>query len=87
MQNVGAPSDAASIIAAQAQQLTNKSRQVQKPQSDRARRFRDSVELRVAGVEQPDAVLPASHSDPDTTKREGRDKDDRSENPHVDVKA
>jgi hypothetical protein len=87
MNTVGAPADAASILAAQAQQLANKSRQAQKPRSDAAKRYNDSVELRVAGAETADAVTPLSHTGDESPKREGRDDQGGSENPHVDVKA
>lgn len=85
MNIVGAPADAASIVAAQSRP-DRKARELQKPQTDSAERFRDRVDLRASGVESADAVRPSGTSEKDTPDKRRRPGNDDPP-AHVDVKA
>lgn len=61
----GTPIDTSLLQTAQAQQTASKSRDRERAVTERARRYQDLVELRVAGVESDDAVraLPQNDSE------------------------
>lgn len=72
MSVVSSPLDTSLVQAAQAQQTASKARDRERAASDRAQRFADLVELRVAGVESAEAVrrLPQSDSEQADAERE-----------------
>jgi hypothetical protein len=64
MSSIGSPIDASVLQAAQAQQTASKARDRERAASERGRRLRDMVDLRVAALETADAVrrLPQNDS-------------------------
>ncbi len=74
MSVVSSPLDTSLVQAAQAQQTASKARDRERAASDRAQRFADQVELRVAGVESAEAVrrLPQSDSEQADAEREAQ---------------
>lgn len=65
MSVVGSPVETSLVQAAQAQQVASKARDKQRASNESERRFKDVVELRVAGVEAADALrkLPSNDSE------------------------
>jgi hypothetical protein len=90
MSTIGSPIETSLLQAAQAQQTASKARDREKAATERARRFADMVELRVAGVEDTEAIrkLPSNESEQAEAEHQSRDprppEDDR---PRIDVKA
>ncbi len=75
MSTIGSPIDTSLLQTAQAQQAASRSRDREKAAAtDSARRMRDQVELRVAGVEHDDAVrrLPSNDSEQAEAERRSR---------------
>lgn len=89
MSVVGSPIETSLLQAAQAQQTASKARDKERATAETARRFKDLVELRVAGVESAEAVrkVPQNDSqeagDENQSHRPGPDE----ERPHVDLTA
>jgi len=75
----GSPIDTSLLQAAQAQQQASKAKDRERAVSDTARRFRDRVELRVAGVEAPDAVRDVPENDSEQADSEQRAAQGREE--------
>lgn len=84
----GSPIDTSLLQTAQAQQTASKARDKERAESDRARRFADQVELRVAGVESAEAVrrLPKNDSEQAEAEHQSRDQRPDAEHGHIDVK-
>ncbi len=97
MSVIGSPIDTSILQAAQAQQAASKARDKEKAESDRPRRDRDSVELRIDGLETSAAVrkLPQSNSEESDVERDGREQaappaarsGDEEDRPGIDVQA
>jgi hypothetical protein len=92
------PIESSLLQAAQAQQTASKARDRERAVSDRSSRYRDLLELRVAGVETSEAVrkLPQNESEEADSEHDARPpdtgvdphaSDDADEPPHVDVQA
>jgi hypothetical protein len=85
---IGSPIDTSLLQAAQAQQVASKAKDSERAARDAsARRFKDMVELRVAGVEAIEAIrkLPANESE--QAEEEHRAHDDDAGGQRVDVQA
>ncbi len=91
------PIESSLLQAAQAQQTASKARDKERAQSERGRRYRDLVELRVAGLETAEAIrkLPKNdseqaeserHARPPILPRDGSGSDEADE-PRVDLQA
>lgn len=78
MSSVPGPIDASLLQTAQAQQVAAKARDRQKADAERSRQIRDLVELRVLGVEAPDAIrrLPANDSEQAEEEHRERERGD-----------
>ena len=97
MSVIGSPIDTSLLQTAQAQQAASKARDKEKAESDRPRRDRDRVELRVSGLETIAAVrkLPQTSSEESDVERDGREQGsppsarsgDEEERPGIDVQA
>jgi len=92
MSSIGSPIDTSLLQAAQAQQSASKSRDKEKAQTESGRRFKDVVELRVAGVESSDAIrkLPSNDSEQAESERHadpGLPRHDRDGENSIDVTA
>jgi len=94
MSVVGNPLETSLVQAAQAQQIASKTRDKEKAATDSARRFQDLVELRIAGVESPEAIRKLPHNDSEQAESEAHpelpprhDDDDDNDATHVDVTA
>ncbi len=103
MSVIGNPIDTSLLQAAQQQQQSSKSKDRERATiHDRARRYQDMVELRVAGVEAAEAVrkLPSTESEQGEQEQRRRalpilnqanashnDDDAAAERPHIDVTA
>ena len=97
MSVIGSPIDTSLLQTAQAQQAASKARDKEKADSNRPRRDRDQVELRIAGLETIAAVrkLPQTNSEESDVERDGRDQrspllarsGDEEDRPGIDVQA
>ena len=97
MSTIGSPIETSLVQTAQAQLSASKARDKEKAASDSARRFADMVELRVAGVEDSEAIrkLPSNDSEQAADEHQAKDlpgsrpnDDDEDEaRPRIDVKA
>jgi hypothetical protein len=89
----GTPIDMSLLQTAQAQQTASKARDKERASTDRAQRFRDQVELRVAGVEGAEAPRQLPQNDSEQAEAEHRSEDHRlppdegDDSGHVDVTA
>ncbi|MHC4947167.1 MAG: hypothetical protein ACYTG1_02740 [Planctomycetota bacterium] len=65
MSSIGSPLHTSLVQTAQAQKVSSAARDKEKADTDRSRRTRDLVELRVAGLESADALrqLPGNDSE------------------------
>lgn len=92
------PIESSLLQAAQAQQSASKARDKERAASDRSRRYRDLVDLRVDGVETSEAVrrLPQNDSEqaesehdarPPEARADAGDREDGDGTPTVDVQA
>jgi len=94
MSSIGSPIDASLLQAAQAQQTAAKARDKERAATESGRRFEDLVELRVAGVEDQDALrrLPENDSEQAESERKSKDRrrpsdSDEEQPPHIDLQA
>jgi len=91
MSVVGSPLETAALQAIQAQHVASKARDREKAQSASGRKFNDLVELRVAGLETPEAVraLPQNNSEQAESEHESHQSPGRDDQPgsRLDVKA
>ncbi len=97
MSSIGQPADTSLLQAAQAQQMASKARDREKAATESGRRFRDLVDLRVAGAESEEAVrnIPGNDSEQAEDEHQAQaqpqvpqDEDDESQDrPRIDVKA
>lgn len=93
MSTIGSSIEASILQAAQAQQSASKARDREKAVSDSTRRFADQVELKVAGVENPNAVRQLPHSESEESEQEQQANDHNirqtpdDEAPRIDVTA
>lgn len=93
MSTIGSPIETSLLQAAQAQQAASKARDKEKAQTEVGRRFKDQVDLKVAGVENSEAIRKLPHSDSEQAEQEHKGqnplppdlKDDQP--PHIDIKA
>ncbi len=80
MSVIGSPIETSLLQAAQAQQAASKARDKEKAARDSsARRFQDVIELRIAGVENAEALRKLPPNDSEQAEQEHR----RNENPHA----
>ncbi len=65
MSTIGSPLDTSLIQTAQAQQIASKARDRERAVAERTQRYKDMLELRVAGIESAEAArrLPQSDSE------------------------
>lgn len=94
MSVIGSPIETSALQAAQAQQTAAKARDKERAASERARRWQDQVDLRVAGVESAEAVRPLPQNDSEQAEEEHhaevrrqRQDDETDGTPHIDVRA
>ena len=94
MSVVGNPLETSLVQAAQAQQTASKARDKEKAASESARRFQDMVELRIAGVESPEAIRKLPQNDSEQADSEAhpelpqnRSDDDDDKQTRIDVTA
>ncbi len=91
MSVVGSPIETSVLQAAQAQQTASKARDKEKAASESARRFKDLVDLRVAGTETNEAVRPVPHNDSEQAQTEhdsqAQPRSLDEDQPHIDVQA
>lgn len=89
MSVVGSPVETSLLQAAQAQQTASKARDRERAATESARRFRDLVELRVAGIESADAVrkTPENESQEAGSESQSRRPDIDRDRPRVDLTA
>lgn len=94
MSVVGNPLETSLVQAAQAQQTASKARDKEKAAAESARRFQDLVELRVAGVESPEAIRKLPQNDSEQAESEAHPElpqpqhnEDEDDATHVDVTA
>ncbi|UCD75816.1 MAG: hypothetical protein JSV91_02640 [Phycisphaerales bacterium] len=89
MSVVGSPIETSLLQAAQAQQTASKARDKERAVADTARRFKDLVELRVAGVESAEAVrqVPQNESQEAGSENQSNRPGLDEERPRVDVTA
>ena len=89
MSTIGSPIESSLVQAAQAQQVASKKRDRDRGgEAESARRLRDLVDIRVAGVEQAGAVrkLPGNESEQADQEHRGDDTPD-ARTKHIDVRA
>ena len=74
MSIIGSPIDTSLLQAAQAQQTASKARDRERAVADQTQRYKDMLELRVAGIESAEAArrLPQSDSEQAEHDREAR---------------
>ena len=91
MSSVPSPLHSSLVQAAQAQQTASKTRDRERAATDRAQRFTDQVELRVAAVESAEAIRHLPQNDSEQADSEHRAKPDHAkpddDNSHVDLTA
>lgn len=92
MSTIGSPIDTSLLQAAQAQQTASKARDRERAATEQTQRYKDMLELRVAGVESVDAARQLPHSDSEQADHEreaGRqpEKRDGEDAEHIDVTA
>ncbi len=99
MSVIGSPIETSLLQAAQAQQAASKARDKEKAARDSsARRFQDVIELRVAGVENAEALRKLPPNDSEQAEQEhrrndlphhqeGADEDGKPRKPRIDIQA
>ena len=92
MSLIGSPAETSLLQTAQAAQVAAKTRQMERAVSEDGRRLRDILDLRVAGVEEVEAVrkLPKNDSGEAEHEHHGQQEgEDRAheDRPHIDVQA
>jgi hypothetical protein len=93
MSVVGSPIETSLLQAAQAQQTASKARDRERATAESARRFKDLVELRVAGTESSEAIrkLPQNDSEQAESEHDAHDQGAKTppepDRPHIDVTA
>ena len=93
MSTIGSPLNTSLVQAAQAQQVASKSRDREKAATEAGKRYKDQVDLKVAGVETESAVRPLPHTESEQSEQEHRSHDlpvaarDQEEAPRIDLKA
>ncbi len=94
MSMIGSPIETSILQAAQAQQTASKARDRERAATERARRFQDLVELRVAGMEMAEAVrkLPQNDSEQAGAEHQAKDHarhltDESDEHQRIDLQA
>ena len=63
MSTIGSPLDTSLIQAAQAQQVASKARDRERAIADKTQRYKDMLDLKVAGIESAEAARQLPHSD------------------------
>lgn len=98
MSTIGSPIETSLLQAAQAQQTAAKAKDKERAASEPARRFQDLVDLKVAGIEDSEAIRKLPQNDSEEAEAEHReearsqardqdaDEDEHGE-PHIDVQA
>ena len=76
MSTIGSPLDTSLIQTAQAQQVASKARDRERAVTDQTQRYKDMLELRVAGIESAEAARQLPHSD---SEQAGHESDARKE--------
>jgi uncharacterized protein (DUF2147 family) len=90
MSTIGSPIDTSLLQAAQAQQTASKTKDRERVASEQTQRYKDMLELRVAGIEAAEAARQLPHSDSEQADhdREARKQPKkREDNDHIDVTA
>lgn len=92
MSTIGSAIETSLLQTAQAQRNAVQARDKERAKSDTARKFQDQIELRVAGMEDSDAIRKLPHNDSeqaeDEHRREAHEKPikkDGEEPKHIDV--
>ena len=73
---IGSPLDTSLIQTAQAQQVASKARDRERAASEQTQRYKDMLDLKVAGVELAEATRQLPHSD---SEQAGHERDARKE--------
>lgn len=93
MSTIGSPLTTSILQAAQAQQVASKSRDREKAATETKQRYKDQVDLKVAGVETDSAVRPIPHTESEQSEQEHRSHNlpvnlkDQEESPRIDLQA
>ena len=93
MSTIGSPIETSLLQAAQAQQVASKAQDKEKARTEGGRRFKDQVDLKVAGVESTEAIRELPHTDSEQAEQEHKGQNlvppevEDGETPHVDVTA
>ncbi len=86
MSSIGSPIDTSLLQAAQAQQTAAKARDKERAATETGRRFKDLVELRVAGLDTAEAVrkLPQNNSEQAEDEHNAQSQPDQQAPPEED---
>ncbi len=90
MSTIGSPIDTSLLQAAQAQQTASKARDRERAVAEPNQRYKDMLELRVAGVESAEAARQLPHSDSEQAEHDSEARKQpmkRGGEEHLDVKA
>jgi len=92
MSIIGSPLDTSLIQAAQAQQVASKARDRERAVSDQSQRYKDMLDLKIAGIESAEAARQLPHSDSEQAEVESEARKEpatRDSNPdeHIDLTA
>ena len=92
MTTIGSPLDTSLIQAAQAQQVASKARDRERAVTEQTQRYKDMLDLKVAGIESAEAARQLPHSDSEQAeveseaRREPAIRDDKPDE-HIDLTA
>ncbi len=92
MSTIGSPLNTSLIQTAQAQQTASKARDRERAASERTQRYKDMLDLKVAGVESTEAVRQLPHSDSEQAGHESDARKEPAKRParndkHIDLQA
>jgi len=92
MSIIGSPLDTSLIQTAQAQQTASKARDRERAASEQTQRYKDMLELKVAGIELAEAARQLPHSDSEQAGHESQARKEPAKRPrkndeHIDLQA
>ena len=92
MTTIGSPLDTSLIQTAQAQQVASKARDRERAATERTQRYKDMLDLKVAGIESAEAARQLPHSDSEQAGHESQARKEPAKRPrkndeHIDLQA